>query len=330
MRTEKVADPRRVTFELTMRCNLNCRMCFRDKSNKEELTLEDINQVIDNLKPSVDEISLIGGEIFLRSDIFDILDLLRDRGFIVNFHTNGTLIDEDKVERLSEYDNFKRIGFSLDGTRELHNKIRGSNSAFDKTIEGIKLMAGAFPTAVNSVIMGENIDQLEEIFLILNGLGAVEYRIEPEMFSTEEDVNITKGLLAIDGDYIITQIKEDGQYDYPFEKFQEVKKKLKGLSRDTGMRFNIAPKVADIDDREFYHGTIREKKKLFCKHLLVPRIDAQGGLIFCHLIKKEFGNLADKSLEEVWNSGEIMEFRKKLLRNNLSPVCKRCCRLRSI
>ncbi|MFQ5887979.1 MAG: SPASM domain-containing protein, partial [Candidatus Hydrothermarchaeales archaeon] len=123
---------------------------------------------------------------------------------------------------------------------------------------------------------------------------------------------------------------ENPNYNYSFEGFRRVMGRLKKLSWESGMGFNIAPRVADIDDEDFYNGDIREKKKLFCKHLLVPRIDPQGNLVFCHLIKKEFGSLVDHSLEDIWNGEEIKEFRKRLLRSNLLPICKRCCRLRSI
>ncbi|MFQ5975983.1 MAG: radical SAM/SPASM domain-containing protein [Candidatus Hydrothermarchaeales archaeon] len=330
LKTGDVPPASRVTFELTMKCNLSCQMCFRDRSNDEELNLEAVAKVIQNLGSAVKEISLIGGEIFLRKDIFDLLDLLKKNGLKVNFHTNGTLIDETSIERLSGYDNFGRIGFSIDGTKELHNRIRGSDTAFEKTIKGIKLMAGLFPTAVNSVIVGDNVKQLEEIFCLLNEKGVVEYRVEPEMFSSSEEVEDSRKIIGVERDIIITQIKENLTYDYSFGEFRRIKERLKKLSWEKGMRFNIAPRVADIDDEDFYKGDIREKKKLFCKHLLVPRINPQGNLIFCHLIKKEFGNLVDNSLEYIWNGEEIREFRKRLLKSNLLPICKRCCRLRSI
>lgn len=329
-KTGEILPPTRVTFELTMKCNLSCQMCFRDRDNKKELNLEKIKQVLDNLGTSVKEISLIGGEIFLRRDIFDILDRLKERGLKVHFHTNGTLIDAAKAYRLSGYENFGRIGFSIDGTRSLHNRIRGLDTAFDSTIGAIEMMADHFPTAVNTVIMGENIGQLEEIFCLLYEIGSKEYRVEPEMFSSKKEVETSEEIIGADDGSIITQIKGDPKYDYSFEEFRKVTERLKKLSGEKGMRFNIAPRVADIDDEDFYNGDIREKKKLFCKHLLVPRIDPQGNLIFCHLIKKKFGSLVDQPLKEVWNGEEIKEFRKKLLKNNLLPICKRCCRLRSI
>ncbi len=200
----------------------------------------------------------------------------------------------------------------------------------NKSLKGIELLSEFFPTAGNSVLMSENRGQLEEIFDLLFEKGGVEYRVEPEMFSSSAEVDASKEIMGFDSDTIITQVKEDPNYDFSLEEYLKIKQHLKRLSWEKGMTFNIAPRVADIDAENFYNGDIREKRKLFCKHLLVPRIDSQGNLIFCHLIKKKFGSLVDQPLEKMWNCEEIKEFRKKLLKNNLLPICKRCCRLRSI
>ncbi|MEE8168603.1 MAG: radical SAM protein [Candidatus Hydrothermarchaeales archaeon] len=318
----EVPPPSKITFELTDRCNLNCRMCFREKK-RNELSPKEIKKVLDNIGP-IKEISLIGGEIFIRNDIFEILDLLN--GISIVFHTNGTLLDEEKIDKLRGY-KFRRIGFSIDGMRSLNNKIRGSDSAFERTVWAIRSMNG-FPTAVNTVVMKDNLDQLGGVLDLASNLNAREYRIEPEMFSTAEDVRVSEEILGT-GHCIATKIKKSDAYDYPLQRFQEIKAGLKRQAANNGIKFTVAPRVADIDEEEFFSGRIREKK-LFCKHLLVPRIDPNGNVIFCHLIRKRFGNLLDTPLKEIWNSTELREIRIKLLENNLLPLCKRCCRLRSI
>lgn len=320
----RIPPPTKATIELTMRCNLNCQMCFRDRDQKGELDINGITSIIANLTLTIEEIHLIGGEVFLRKDIFEILDYLEERGYNVRVHTNGTLLDNEKIKKLSRYKNLLGIGFSIDGTRELHNKIRGSSTAFDRTIEAIKETGKILPVSVNTVILDENIDQIEDIFSIISGLGIREYRLEPEMFCTKEEIK-ESGV-----EPIVANIKENGRYGYTAKELKELKKRLDKLAKGTGIKIVIAPRVAEIDANVFITGDIREKKKLFCKHLLVPRIDSQGNLIFCHIIKKTFGNLKDKNLDDLWNSDELKEFRRALLSNNLLPVCKRCCRLRSI
>ncbi len=320
----RIPKPNRATIELTMRCNLNCQMCFRDQGQEGELSFEEFKTVVDNLSPSIRQINLIGGEIFLRHDIFEILSYLRDRDLWVRIQTNGTLLDLKKLQRLSGYWNVKGVGFSIDGPRELHNKIRGSKTAFDKTISAIKNSSGFFSVSVNTVLLGENFSEIEEVFLSLRELGIREYRIEPEMFATPEEI-IKSGV-----EPIAANVKKDGIYSFSANDLIGLKKRLDKLAEERDIKVVIAPRVAEIDAEDFIAGTVRENKKLFCKHLLVPRIDSEGNLVFCHIIKKRFGSLKETSLEELWTGKELKKFRRELLENNLLPVCKRCCRLRTI
>lgn len=316
--------PSKATIELTMRCNLNCLMCFRDRDQKGELAFSDIKKVIDNIPSSIEEIHLIGGEVFLRKDLFEILDHLNNRNYKVRIQTNGTLLDDERIKKISGYKNLLGLGFSIDGTRELHNRIRGVDSAFDKTIEAIKKTSERFPVSVNTVLLEENFREIEDVFKTIKGLGIREYRLEPEMFCTEEEIKDT-GIGPI-----AANVKQSGRYSFTAKDLIDLKKRLDVLASGSGIRVVIAPRVAELDAKEFIAGNIREKKRLFCKHLLVPRIDSEGNLVFCHIIRKVFGDVKGKKLDELWGSEELKDFRKKLLKNNLYPVCKRCCRLRSI
>jgi MoaA/NifB/PqqE/SkfB family radical SAM enzyme len=320
----RIPNPRRATIELTMRCNLSCQMCFRDQGQKGELSLEEFKTTVDNLSPGIRQINLIGGEVFLRSDIFEILDYLRERELRVRIQTNGTLMDLKKLHRLSGYWNVTDVGFSIDGPRELHNKIRGSKTAFDKTISAIKNTAQLFSVSVNTVLLEENFGEVEAVFQTLRELGISEYRIEPEMFATPDEVK-ESGVKPV-----AANIKDDGSYSFSPRDLIDLKKRLDNLAREKKVEVVLAPRVAEIDAEEFIAGTVREKKKLFCKHLLVPRIDSEGYLVFCHIIKKRFGNLRITGLDELWRGEELKLFRRNLLEGNLLPVCKRCCRLRTI
>ena len=42
----EIPAPTKATIELTMRCNLNCQMCFRDAGQKEELDTEQVKTLI--------------------------------------------------------------------------------------------------------------------------------------------------------------------------------------------------------------------------------------------------------------------------------------------
>ena len=42
---------------------------------------------------------MIGGELFLRKDIFDMLEFLRTKGILATVATNATLLKPDMIEK---------------------------------------------------------------------------------------------------------------------------------------------------------------------------------------------------------------------------------------
>ncbi len=122
---------------LTARCNFRCPMCFYleeiNDPNKEEMAFPELEKLARSLDRLV-QLSLTGGEPFLRHDIPEIVDLFvrHNRVGFVTIPTNGSLPEriEGTVERLvREYPgvNF-RIPVSLDGYPADHDAIRGAKS----------------------------------------------------------------------------------------------------------------------------------------------------------------------------------------------------------
>ena len=72
-------------YEATMRCNLHCEFCYvGDLLNlegewRQELSLEALSKAFPEQKDF--QISLTGGEIFMRKDIMSVLDLFREKGY---------------------------------------------------------------------------------------------------------------------------------------------------------------------------------------------------------------------------------------------------------
>ena len=89
----------------------------------------------------------------------------------------------------------------------------------------------------------------------------------------------------------------------------------------------VQPRIYDRHSQFYFDGSLRQNIKVGCKDLFACRVDAQGNIIFCPIIKTKLGNLLENSLEELWNSDRFKKMRLDLVKNNLTPVCKRCCRL---
>ncbi len=72
-------------------CNFNCDYCHnRELDKQEDIPFDDILEKLIERKPIVDHIILSGGEPTVSNGYFDILKKLRDNGFKVGIHTNGS------------------------------------------------------------------------------------------------------------------------------------------------------------------------------------------------------------------------------------------------
>ena len=65
-----------INLEICNKCNLKCLHCFyKDKINKNEMSLEKINFIIKKL-PHLDNVVITGGEPLLHSKIYQVLEFL--------------------------------------------------------------------------------------------------------------------------------------------------------------------------------------------------------------------------------------------------------------
>ena len=128
---------------VTSRCNLKCNMCFyADSLNAptgDGLSLAEMEKVSKSL-PNLMQLTMTGGEPFLRKDLNQIIGYFCENSGVRNFTipTNGTYTEATQrvmSEVLGKYPaaTFK-VGISLDGTKEMHNTIRGWEGSYDKIV----------------------------------------------------------------------------------------------------------------------------------------------------------------------------------------------------
>ncbi len=124
-----------------MHCQSRCLTCnIWQLKPVGELTIEEIREFA-RKNSYFRWIEITGGEPFLRSDIVDIVRAFKEnsRGlYIVTIPTNSLTNPDVIAKRLGEILNLRIpkvvITLSLDGYRELHDKIRGVPGNYDKVI----------------------------------------------------------------------------------------------------------------------------------------------------------------------------------------------------
>lgn len=157
------------TIEVTKKCNLHCQHCapMAGKSFSNELTLREIEKVIDDLKKlGVLTIIFTGGEPFLRQDFLEILEYTYKKGLAISILTNGSLIDSGILNKINKF-NIKLIRVSLDGPEKVHDTIRGVKGIWRKTIRNIRLIRKSFKgqLTITAVMKKENWKVIDKVLI---------------------------------------------------------------------------------------------------------------------------------------------------------------------
>ena len=115
-------------MEITNRCNLRCPHCASNSgvSRPDEMVLDEIIHVIRDLKSlGCRVLTLLGGELILRPDWFDVAQAVKAAGIELQLVTNGILVD-DKVRKKFHALDPETVGVSVDGsTPASYRAIRG-------------------------------------------------------------------------------------------------------------------------------------------------------------------------------------------------------------
>jgi len=130
-----IKKPTKFTHEITRRCNLSCPDCYVYNFNpsydgmtrgqimkdleKEELTVEDYNNIFKKeIKQGCKTVFLIGGEPTLRMDVIKLAYEYFGRN--TSLITNGLIKIPDDMKF--------PFAVSIDGGKEVHDKIRGKGT----------------------------------------------------------------------------------------------------------------------------------------------------------------------------------------------------------
>jgi radical SAM protein with 4Fe4S-binding SPASM domain len=160
-------------WELTLRCNLRCLHCgaTAGSARTNELTTIEALRAADELVAlKTDEVTLMGGEVFLRPDWLSVAKRLRAGGVQVVVFTNCTLITPERIARLAALEP-RTIGTSIDGgCAAVHDEIRGVPGAFAKTLAAIDdLQAAGLRVGVITTLTRRNLYELPAIARLLMG-----------------------------------------------------------------------------------------------------------------------------------------------------------------
>jgi radical SAM protein len=134
--------PFTVIWETTRACDLACAHCRAEANpqrSKDELTFEEVQQLVQNVKAFGTPYPLLiltGGDPAKRTDIFDIIAHARAEGLRVAMTPSATpLVNREAVKRFADA-GLVRLALSLDGKEaQTHDSFRGVTGSFNRTLK---------------------------------------------------------------------------------------------------------------------------------------------------------------------------------------------------
>ena len=186
--------PHYLVLFVTSRCNARCRMCFNwpalEKAGEGDLTLEELQQIA-SLWPGLVQLTLSGGEPFLREDLVEVVTAFVRRSGVrqLTIPSNGILTEQiaDAAEEI--LCRFPGLPFnlylSLDAIGEAHDRLRqvpGAYAAALATAERLRALRARYPNlrlGVTTVLMAQNQDSvLDTLESLRRKLGFDRYQVE--------------------------------------------------------------------------------------------------------------------------------------------------------
>lgn len=171
-KASKLRVPLSGAFEISPECNMSCKMCY-SKLTKEQMSKigrkRTVEEWIDLARQARDEgllyILITGGEPFLQPDFKRLYFELKKMGFVISINSNGTLINEEIVEWLSQ-DPPSRINITLYGSsNETYKRLCNNPKGFDQVTKAIKLLKSAnIDVRLNASMTPENIYDLDDMY----------------------------------------------------------------------------------------------------------------------------------------------------------------------
>jgi radical SAM protein with 4Fe4S-binding SPASM domain len=126
-------------WEITLKCNLACSHCGSRAgvARENELTTSEALDLVRQMADlGIDEVTMIGGEAYLRPDWLEIAAEIVHRGMTCGMTTGGYGISRTTAEHMHDA-GISTVSVSVDGLEATHDRLRGVPGSWRRCFETI-------------------------------------------------------------------------------------------------------------------------------------------------------------------------------------------------
>lgn len=168
-------------WEITLACDLACRHCGSRAGRRraEELSTEQCFDLARQMAElGVKEVTLIGGEAYLRADWTEIVAEVRRLGMDCTMTTGGRGMTLERAAAAKQA-GLMSVSVSIDGSRDAHDALRGVRGSYDAAVAAMRnLRASGIPVSVNTQLNRLTVQALPELLELLITHGAHGWQLQ--------------------------------------------------------------------------------------------------------------------------------------------------------
>ena len=313
---ENAPTPRYAVWELTLACDQDCITCGprAGLARANELDTEEALSLVEQLaEMGVHEVTLIGGEAYLRSDFVLIARAIRVAGMSCTMTTGGYNLGRERAESLVEA-GVQSVSLSFDGLPATHDRLRNRPDSFLRATRALGYLreAGAKITA-NTQINRETVHELPELLRRLAPLGIDGWQLQ---------LTVAHGSAADHPDLILQP--------YQMPKMYEVLTEVLDEGARLGIRIlptNSVGYFGPLEQRLRAPMTTRGHYSGCGAGIYALGIQSDGGVKGCPSLggpNNLGGTVREHSLRELWEHSWQLQWIRERGRGELWGHCADC------
>jgi radical SAM protein with 4Fe4S-binding SPASM domain len=302
-------------WEITLKCDLACRHCGSraGKERPDELTTAEALDLVRQMADlGVREVTLIGGEAYLRDDWLEIARAVRHNGMLCSITTGGRAFTAERARAAREA-GVQAVSVSIDGLREVHDRVRALQGSFDAAMASVRnLREAGMPVYVNTQINRWNAGQLEAVFDIL-----VEQGIRAWLMQ----ITTAMGRAGDEGDLLLE----------PYQVLDVIPRLARLKVRAAAAKIRMYPgnNIGYFGPHEtVLRATMPDKHGGSCgAGKLSLGLEANGDVKGCpSLPTSDYvgGNVRERTLRQIWEQTAPLRFMRDRTVEDLWGFCRTC------
>lgn len=168
-------------WEITLKCNLACSHCGSraGQAREQELSTHEALDLVQQMaEVGITEVTLIGGEAFLRPDWLQIAEAINRAGMRCTMTTGGYGISLETAEKMHRA-GIATVSISVDGLEATHDRLRGRPGSWQwafKTMGHLKQVG--IPFGCNTQINRLSAPEFPRIYEKIRDAGARAWQIQ--------------------------------------------------------------------------------------------------------------------------------------------------------